>query len=355
MTMPRSLLPLAVILAAVLSSPGSVRATNGKDYGEVMHEESFPAPASGTVRIDIADGDVELLEGMADRIDVTFYLKARRMERARERYEDMDLRASAESDGVLITSDEGHHWFSGLRDLGGFQVTVLVRLPGQYNVDVETSDGDVHLERLVGKAELVTSDGDVKVDRLEGPLNVETSDGDVSLLEIIGAVDVVTSDGDISVRDARGPAALFKTSDGDIEAETISAEEIDLHTSDGDVHANHLEGRDILVHTSDGDIDLASVSGALQAVTGDGDIFIGITRLDETRIEAGGGDIEITADSRIAADIELRGESVRLGRAADLDGQVSRRRAEGTLNGGGPRLVAFTGDGAVSLRLRGEG
>jgi len=90
----------------------------------------------------------------------------------------------------------------------------------------------------------------------------------------------------------------------------------------------------------------------VRAETSDGDIVLRIARLEDTRIETDSGDIEITADSQLAAEVELRGDNVRLARAMDLDGRVTRRHASGALNGGGPRLAAYAGDGEVSLELR---
>jgi len=90
----------------------------------------------------------------------------------------------------------------------------------------------------------------------------------------------------------------------------------------------------------------------VRAETSDGDIVIHIARLEDTHIETDSGDIEITADPQLAAEVELSGDSVRLARAVELDGRVSRRHASGTLNGGGPRLAAYAGDGEVSLQLR---
>jgi hypothetical protein len=262
MTAPRAfpLSAAALVLAGALCVAGPAEAAGQDDLGDVMLTESFPAPAGGTVTVSIADGNVELLTGTGDRVDVTIHLKSRRMDRARERYEEMDFRAHAESDGVVITSDEHTQWFSGWNDTGGFQVTVVVRLPERYDVEVETSDGAVR--------------------------------------------------------------------------------------------ASRIEGGEIVVHTSDGDIDLGDASGSVRAETSDGDIFVRIVRLEDTRIETDSGDIEITADPQLAAEVELRGDSVRLARAADLDGRVTRRHASGTLNGGGPRLAAYAGDGEVSLHLR---
>jgi hypothetical protein len=357
----RSFVPslASMLLLGSAFAPAPARADSnrdhGEDYGELMLEESFPVSTGGTLAVDIPDGNVELLSGQADRVEVKIYLRSRRMERARERYEEMDFRARAVSDGVLIEGKSRRGWVWGWENTGGFRITVLVSLPERYNVDVETSDGDVLIERLIGKATLKTSDGDVKVDKLEGPLNVKTADGDVRILDVTGETDVVTSDGNIVIRTASGPEAFFKTSDGDITADVITADAIDLHTSDGNIRVDRIEGREISARTGDGDVDLEGVAGSLRAVTGDGNILVGIVRLDAVDLQTGGGDIEITSDGRLGADVRLRGERVRVPHAAELDGRVDRHHVEGRLNGGGPTLRATARDGDVVLRLRDAG
>jgi len=349
----RSLIPFATalvlggapVLLPALADPD-------RDYGESMLEQSFPVTAGGTLTVDIPDGNVELLAGQADRVEVKIYLKSHHMERARERYEDMDFRAGAVSDGVQVEGHSRRGWSWNWSDMGGFQITLLVTLPERYNVDIVTSDGDVHVERLIGEATLKTSDGDVKVDKLEGPLVVHTSDGDVRILDVVGETSVVTSDGEIDVRNASGPEALFRTSDGDISVDALTAETIELHTSDGSIRVGRIEGRDMIARTSDGDLDMESVSGSLEAATGDGSITVGIERLDSLDLETGGGDIEITGNARLAADVRLRGESVRIPRAVELDGRVDHKSVNGRLNGGGPTLRATARDGDVVLRLR---
>ncbi len=350
-----------LIAMAVGAAPAGILALTAanagpdRDYGELMLEEGFPASPGGTLTIDIQDGDVELLAGQADRVEVKIYLKARRMERARERFEEMDFHARAVSDGVLIESRARRGWSWGLEDIGGFNVTVLVEIPERYNLDIATSDGDVRVERLIGAATLKTSDGDVRVERLEGPLFVRTSDGDVRIQEVAGKTTVATSDGDIDIRSVSGPEASFRTSDGDIEVDALMADAIELHTSDGHIRVRRIEGRDISVRTSDGDLALESVSGSLRAATGDGSITVGIDRLDAMELETGGGDIEITGASRLAADVNLRGERVRLPRTVELDGRGDEKSVRARLNGGGPTLRAVARDGEVVLRLRDAG
>lgn len=55
----------------------------------------------------------------------------------------------------------------------------------------------------------------------------------------------------------------------------------------------------------------------------------------------------------LAADLELQGEDVTVGRAFGFGGTLTEERASGRLNGGGPRLEARSGDGSVVLKSDG--
>ncbi len=341
----------------ILTAAALLIAPTGADgpYGELMIAESFAVSGGQLLTVDIPDGDVEVLAADGDQVDVKIYLKSRKMDRARERFEDMDFRVEQESDGVLIEAESHRRWTWGWGDRGGFHITVIVEAPRTFDAEIRTSDGDVRIEHLIGLVNLKTSDGDVRVDRLEGRLRLQTSDGDVRLREIDGKTEVETSDGDILAQSIRGEEIYFKTSDGDITFDELEAEEIEMRTSDGSIQGGGLRGRESFIHTSDGDVDLEGVGGALRAATSDGDVMVEIAELGETYIRSSGGDIRVYLPEGAGADLDLRGDRVRIPRTFSLDGRVDRREIDGRVNGGGPSLEVVAQDGEVSLRTRDEG
>ena len=63
------------------------------------------------------------------------------------------------------------------------------------------------------------------------------------------------------------------------------------------------------------------------------------------------GDIIIHAPSDLAADLDLRGEDVRLGGKVTLEGDISDERVRGKIGNGGKKVRARTSDGRVSLKF----
>jgi DUF4097 and DUF4098 domain-containing protein YvlB len=159
---------------------------------------------------------------------------------------------------------------------------------------------------------------------------------------------ISTGDGDISIGDLDGAIEL-ETSDGDITAGSLSGS-LRLRTSDGDVSAEGLAGATISVRTSDGDIRIGALSGEAEISTSDGDIRVSIARADDVSLRTGDGDITIYAPESLRAEIDFSAESVRFGSAFNLNGRVNTHGARGSLNGGGPRLFAHTGDGSITMR-----
>ncbi len=270
--------------------------TASASRGERMIFEGYDVTPGGLLSVDVPDADIELREYSGDRVVVEVFLQARNMEWAEGRFEEMKFKTEHDKRGVTVRADRvGGSW--GELRRGGFSVTVVVKLPREFNVDARTEDGDVTLQRLEGAATLITEDGDIYVNSIDGPA-------------------------------------------------------IELRTSDGDVTARHLAAERIEVHSSDGDIRLEGVDGALEAKTHDGDIVIDVEGFGRTELRTGDGDIVVNAPESFGADVKLRGEDVSLSRSVDFDGSRSDGRIEGRLNGGGPELAASTGDGDVILRLK---
>ena len=66
-------------------------------------------------------------------------------------------------------------WFSNV------DVEVEIKVPSNFNLDINTAGGDVKCGGITGKAELNTSGGDVWADKFSGNLNASTSGGDIFL------------------------------------------------------------------------------------------------------------------------------------------------------------------------------
>ena len=85
---------------------------------------------------------------------------------------------------------------------------------------------------------------------------------------------------------------------------------------------------------------------------GDGELDVGFDHFSESTLRSGDGDITIRGGASFAAEIDLQGGETYLRSAASFDGEKQDSWIRGSVNGGGPRLIAAAKDGSVVLDLR---
>ena len=312
----RSWLPVAVgavLWSAVAWQPAEAQRSRRWDKEE-MQQAAYDVQPGGTLRVSVPDGNVVLESGEARRLEVRIELAAQDLEWARDVYASMDWVIDARGDVVSVRARKPRRERNWWSTRGGYDITVHVRLPEEFNLDLDTGDGNILVETLRGRARLETSDGNIEIRSVEGP-----------------RVDIDTSDGDVEVGRVQSPNLRIETSDGTIVVES-------------------LNGDDASLRTSDGDIVVEEASGMLSATTGDGDIRVRLARFGATTLRTGDGDIYIDAPADLKADLDLRGERLSLRESSiRLDGRLSKTRARGALNGGGPRLSAVSSGGRIVL------
>lgn len=126
---------------------------------------------------------------------------------------------------------------------------------------------------------------------------------------------------------------------------------VKVNTRNGEVHVTGLSGP-VEADSSNGDIVAENLGGVVQAGTTNGSIKVQVTSVlaDGIHLETTNGDIElrVPADARatIAAHWVNGGfEATGL----KPQGETDRRRYEGKLNGGGPRIELNTTNGRIHI------
>ena len=284
-------------------------------------QKTFTVSAGGLLKVQTSGGDIEVQTGTSDsevKVTAKQWINADTEEKADEVLKDLTL--TIEQNGGNVTAlakygkTGGWHW-------GETPVTVsfVVLVPRHFNVDLNTSGGNIELQSISGKARLRTSGGDLKLARIEGEVDGNTSGGNISLQEGTASVKLSTSGGDIHVDRAGGEADL-STSGGNIVIDSVG-NRVNASTSGGDVKAN-IEGAlsgDCSLSTSGGNVVVSvgkSVAFDLKAHTSGGDV------------DAGG--LTITIES----------------------GGMKKSNLSGKVNGGGPRLSLGTSGGDIRIHTK---
>ncbi len=278
--------------------------------GGATADQEFDVGADGSLDIQVGDADVSV-SSRSGEARVIFRVDGDEVSSAAA-IEDFGFEIETRNGELRIRSEE--HQGRGWDDRGHDDVSIEVTVPEDFDIRVQTGDGDIAVESFAGEVRLQTGDGD------------------------------------IAIEGARGDVLHLHTGDGDVAVGEVESRDVKIQTGDGDVSVHELQAVDVQVQTGDGDMNLRGVSGALVASTGDGDIRVEIRQFGGVRIRSGDGDVTVLAPAGIAADVTLRGSEFDVAEAFGLSiNGMESRRVEGSLNGGGPELSIRVGDGTIRL------
>ncbi len=197
------------------------------------------------------------------------------------------------------------------------QVSFTVTVPMHFNVNLNTSGGDIEVASLTGNVRARTSGGGLKFDRIDGDIDGNTSGGDIFLKEGTAAAKLTTSGGDIEIDRAGGPTEV-STSGGNIAINSV-AKLLGATTSGGNIKAVLTEPlqQDTVLSTSGGNV-------TVQVVKGAGFVLDAHTS---------GGDVDATGVTLTIS-----------------EGGAGKSRLVGSVNGGGPRLKLRSSGGDIRVR-----
>jgi hypothetical protein len=144
-------------------------------------------------------------------------------------------------------------------------------------------------------------------------------------------LDVDTSGGSIGISDLKG--------------------KVDAHTSGGSISLGHIDGL-VDVRTSGGSISVDEVTGTIKAHTSGGSVSAKISRqpTGDSKLTTSGGSITVYLADDIAVDLTARTSGGRVHSEFDVNGETSKRSINGTINGGGPKLILKTSGGGVRVK-----
>jgi Toastrack DUF4097 len=206
-----------------------------------------------------------------------------------------------------------------LVDIGqrGNEIDVTVRMHGQNGVLFDTAHFEVEI--------WLPRSCDVMVDSQDGPVRID---------EVVGRVDVETQDGSFTGRSLRGEIAVH-SQDGHVDLDDVDGA-LHVETHDG---SSQVRGRFDLVDvsSSDGGIQLDAAPGSRlheewSLRSSDGSIRLRIPRALAATIDAR------TADGGLDVDLPIQ-----------VQGSLGEHRIVGDLNGGGPTLRLRCSDGTIRV------
>jgi hypothetical protein len=205
-------------------------------------------------------------------------------------------------------------WFGSWPPVSvSFEVTV----PKHFNLNLNTSGGDIAVASLRGDVRARTSGGNLKFDRIDGDIDAGTSGGHIWLKEGTARAKLHTSGGNIEVERAGGPTEV-STSGGNIRLKSVE-ELLSATTSGGDVQA----------------LITGPIKRNLNLSTSGGKVVVEVAKDTGFRLDASTSGGEVRAD----------GITITLEKGANGKNQLV-----GSVNGGGPELKLRSSGGDIRIR-----
>jgi DUF4097 and DUF4098 domain-containing protein YvlB len=301
-------------LGALLTAPAAVQAKITR-----LAEKTFTVQPGGNFKATTQGGDITIKTGDVSTVHIT----AKQVIRASSEQEADEiltkLTLTMEQNGNDVTAEakyekrSGGSWFSNWPPVN---VSFEVTLPKNFNLNLNTSGGDIKAASVQGNVRARTSGGNLTFDRVDGEIDAHTSGGDIVLKEGTARAKLGTSGGDIEIDRAGGPTEVA-TSGGDITINSVT-QLLSATTSGGNVHATLTEPmkQDTILSTSGGDV--------------------------RVRVAKGAG-FELDA-STSGGDVRAEGMTITIAK-----GGVGKSRLAGTVNGGGPRLKLRSSGGDIAV------
>lgn len=174
--------------------------------------------------------------------------------------------------------------------------------------------------------------GAIKVDSIGGFVHADTGSGDIAVNGVGPDSRLVTGSGNLDIQGAHG-MLLVRTGSGSVNVRDSNVNDSQLRVGSGSITATNLQG-------------------GVRASTGNGSITMGGTPTGEWEMRTGNGTIgfQANAGSKFELDAETGSGTIDSSLPAPLSGHITNGVLRGPVNGGGPVVKMYTGNGNITLQ-----
>jgi len=301
-------------------------------------ERNFPVSAGGKLVLQADQGSCEVIPVQTGEVQVRVLRRVEKGSKAQadEWFANHEVTFMTEGKTVSVIARKKKN-LSPFPTLKGsyLEVRYEIRVPNSFNLDLNTSGGDIRIGELDGSVRARTSSGLIQLQRASGAVDVADSGGNIILGQIGGNLVAHTSSGSIEVEKLNGSGNL-SDSGGNILV-TDAEKGVVAKTSSGAITLKSVKGG-VEASDSGGDITIDVAGGGVAASTSSGSIIIGRVQGQSLDLKNYGGDIRIEA---AAGNVKARTSS----------GSISIKAAQGTVqavDSGGDIKIGEAGEVTAS-------
>jgi DUF4097 and DUF4098 domain-containing protein YvlB len=256
------------------------------------------------------------------------------------------------------TRGSGDNWVSTDLDIS---------IPRKALVNLSAHHGDVSILGRDGSASVSSQEGDVSITDLNGTVTLNLDHSSARLSQISSDVTIQGHANDVSIEDVKGAVHLdgdfmeslklsriakpvnFRTSRTDMDFTKLDGY---LNLDSGDLEANSVIGP-LRLHTRSKDIILNGVTSDVRLQNENGAVELHMNKLGNMEVTNSKGDIRIYIPEKSGFQLEAQardGEIQTDFNALKILNGDNRSTAEGSVNGGGPRIALNNEHGTIEIR-----
>ncbi|MEY2429775.1 MAG: hypothetical protein QOJ40_2660 [Verrucomicrobiota bacterium] len=311
-------------------------------------EKSFSTTPGGKLVVQVQRGSIEVRPDGGGKTEVHVFRQVKRgsKEEADRLFaaHEVAFQQDGNTISVIEKSKKDRSWWRGIRQ-PNLEVRYQISIPIKYDVDLETSGGDIRLHDLDGNASMRTSSGSINAGKITGTVEARNSGGDIIIQEAGGRAVTQTSSGSIAVTKANGKLEA-SNSGGDIHVEDAGEDAV-LRTSSGSITITAARGS-VDARNSGGDIKIGSAAGKVAVETSSGSIHLGAIKAESVSAKNSGGSIDIVeAEGSVFAQTSSGGINIKAAR-----GKVEAKDSGGDIVIGeaGSEVAAQTSSGSIRIK-----
>jgi len=233
----KSLLPL-LTLGALLVSPMPLHAEITRTV-----EKTFTVQPGGNLRAGTEGGDITIRSADINEVRI---VATQVIHAANDREADAILKRlmlTLDQKGNNVVAEAKYpsppNGWSG--NWPPVMVSFEITLPRRFNLNLNTSGGEIAVTSVQGDVRANTSGGNLNFERVDGTIDGQTAGGNITLKNCKARAKLTTSGGDIEIDPASGPTEATTTG-GDVRVRVAKGAgfELDAATTGGEVSVEGL-------------------------------------------------------------------------------------------------------------------
>jgi two-component system, LytTR family, sensor kinase len=315
--------------------------------------KNFEAQGLKNLSLETFSGDIELVGHDESTIKVEVYAYARRISTLflfREQLSEEILFTDEFSINIFGDTLKVWNRINFLNPLTWFKfkkTSFRVFIPKMINSYAKTYGGDISIKNVSGNHSFLTWGGDLSIEDSKGDLKGKTMGGDIEIERCEGNISGKTMGGDIHLSENKGDL-IVDSKGGSIYTKQHNGQ-VRVNTWGGNIETTDLHGS-FECSTMGGNIRLQNVNGNIGVSTKGGNISVNMPSIHQYAwFDTSGGNIKIALPLDNPIDFEISGNRIYHPPFQNFQGNITKSKIFGKLNGGGKHITAKTRGGRVSI------